>query len=295
VLGNIDIAAEQVTTGSKQVADSTQALSQGATEQASSIEELTASIAQMAVQTKHNALNASQANELAIKAKDEAVQGNERMKNMLTAMSEINAASSSISKVVKVIDEIAFQTNMLALNAAVEAARAGQHGRGFAVVAEEVRHLAARSANAVKETTALIEGSIQKSQAGTKIADQTAEALGKIVAEVEQAANLVSEIATASNDQATAIAQIDQGLVQVSGVVQTNSATAEEIAASSEELSSQAEMLKEMVDKFAIKRAESPSILDATVLEQGSLGNKQSAETPNIRKIALSDSEFGKY
>lgn len=252
-MSEINLAAGQVEVGAQQISDGGQALAQGTTEQASSIQELTASIEEVAAETKKNALRANEANELALVVRQSAETGNEQMKSMLTAMVEINESSSDISKIIKVIDDIAFQTNILALNAAVEAARAGQHGKGFAVVAEEVRTLAARSAEAAKETTGLIEGSIEKVKAGSKIADDTAESLKDIENRIEKVTNLVANIARASNEQASEIAQITQGIEQVSVVVQTNSATAEESAAASEELSGQAELLKKMVDAFQLK------------------------------------------
>lgn len=310
VLTNINSSSEQVASGSKQVSDSSMALSQGATEQASSIEELTASLEEISSQTRLNAQNANQANELADVAKNNAEHGNLQMTEMLKAMEEINDSSSNISKIIKVIDEIAFQTNILALNAAVEAARAGQHGKGFAVVAEEVRNLAARSANAAKETTDMIEGSIKKVESGTKIANETAIALSKIVTDVTKAASLVGEIAVASNEQALGIEQINQGIMQISEVIQTNSATSEESASASEELSSQALILKEMVGNFKLKQTVSnygkldnisPEIL--TMLEnmaekkrspqkRGGDNEDTAAQKPVIN---LNDSEFGKY
>jgi methyl-accepting chemotaxis protein len=314
VLGEMNNASGQVASGARQVSDSAQALSQGSTEQASSIEQLTSSMQEISAQTQLNAANALKANELALAAKEGAIKGNEQMQGMLKAMDDINEASGNISKIIKVIDEIAFQTNILALNAAVEAARAGQHGKGFAVVAEEVRNLAARSANAAKETTALIEGSIKQVEGGTKIASNTAAALIQIVEGVTKTTKLVGEIATASNEQASGINQVNQGILQVSDVVQTNSATSEESAAASEELSSQAELLKEQVNRFKLKNSLGSShkgfdslnpevvrmlenMAQKNKLSYGSLnqGHAEAAVTSSKPKISLSDREFGKY
>jgi len=298
IMTNIDSAAEQVAAGSKQIADSSMGLSQGATEQASSIEQLTASIEEISAQTRLNADNASEANELAELTRANAVQGNNEMKRMLESMEEINESSANISKIIKVIDEIAFQTNILALNAAVEAARARQHGKGFAVVAEEVRNLAARSADAAKETTRMIEGSIKKVDDGTKIATTTAAALNKIVDDVAKVSGIVGNIASASNEQAIGISQINQGIMQVSEVVQMNSATSEESASASEELSSQAELLREQAARFILKkssrfayRSTEESVSDNRGVRREPINNPVSKPT----RIALTDNEFGKY
>ncbi|KDR94556.1 methyl-accepting chemotaxis protein [Peptoclostridium litorale DSM 5388] len=312
VMTNISITSEQVAAGSGQVSDSSISLSQGATEQASSIEELTASIEEISGQINQNAQNADKANEIAETAKANAMEGNEQMNEMLKSMDEINMASNNISKIIKVIDEIAFQTNILALNAAVEAARAGQHGKGFAVVAEEVRNLAARSANAAKETTTMIEGSIKKVEGGTRIANETAQKLDKIVQDVAKVANLVGDIAVASNEQASGVEQINQAVMEVSEVVQTTAATSEETAAASEELSGQAVMLREQTSKFKLKSSGGSfqsnddnvnpgvfKLLDKMNKKKTAYGQKdeyyKEVASTNSNKISLSENEFGKY
>ncbi|MDF2567303.1 MAG: methyl-accepting chemotaxis protein [Oscillospiraceae bacterium] len=308
---NINTASEQVASGSKQVSYSSMALSQGTTEQASSVEELTSSVEEISAQTEQNAEKAKTADSLAEIAKMEAENGNSQMDQMLKAMEEINVSSDNIFKIIKVIDDIAFQTNILALNAAVEAARAGQHGRGFAVVAEEVRNLAVRSANAAQETTAMIEGSIKKVEGGTKTANKTAAALGNIIDGINKVSGLVKEIAAASNQQAIGISQINQGIIQISEVVQTNSATAEESAAASEELSGQAEELKRQASKFKLKNKYAPTItyterpfaegsetggrMDSAGEPHFAQGSEFSKSQPAPKSILLNAKEFGKY
>ncbi len=285
-LSNISDAGSQVTVSSSQVASASQALAQGSTEQASAIEEITASIDEIAEKTKQNAEQANEASGLVGVAIGDVKEGNEQMKSMMAAMQDINKSSESISKIIKTIDDIAFQTNILALNAAVEAARAGEAGKGFAVVAEEVRSLAAKSAAAAAETAELIEASIGKVNAGSKIADDTAKAMDAIAKVVQQSEVIINGIAESSNYQATAVAQIEQAISQVSQVVQTNSATSEECAAASEELSNQASRMREMLSIYNLGSGSSSSYKGSSY--------QSSASNANEQVISLGDG-FDKY
>lgn len=284
VLTGIKESSFQLSAGAEQVAGASQALAQGSTQQASAIEQITASMNDIAKETNENATQATTGNKLIHEVGEEAKNGNEQMHNMIEAMNDINTSSHNISKVIKVIDDIAFQTNILALNAAVEAARAGEAGKGFAVVAEEVRNLAAKSATAASETAELIEDSIHKVNAGSKIASETANALAEITSAVEESEGIILGISEASNYQATAIAQINQAIDQVSQVVQNNSATSEECAAASIELSNQANRMQELLSTYHL------GDISHHELPEGSF-NEDAAETPYIHL----DDGFGKY
>lgn len=249
---DINSASMQIKNGSLHVSNSSQFLSQGATEQASAVEELSASIFEINGQVKANAEKAENASSLSTESAAEVKRGNAHMKEMLEAMNLINNSSGEIRKIIKVIEDIAFQTNILALNAAVEAARAGEAGKGFAVVADEVRNLASKSADAAKQTTDLIAGSIRSVENGMTIADETATSLVKIAETSTRVSSLIQGIAKASGEQSLGISQINQGVEQISGVVQTNSATAEENAAAAEEMSSQANILSDLVSRYKI-------------------------------------------
>ncbi len=252
-MSQINMASDEVGAASNQVSSGAQMLAQGATEQASAIEELSATIIEISDKIKGTANNAKEANVLTLSAGREVEDGNEQMKEMVKAMDEISFTSNEIGRIIKTIDDIAFQTNILALNAAVEAARAGSAGKGFAVVADEVRNLAAKSAEAAKNTAVLIENSIKAVDNGTKIVDNTAQSLKKIIDTTNQTIALVDEIAKASEEESSAIAQVTLGVEQIADVVQTNSATSEESAAASEELSGQAQMLRSLIEKFKLK------------------------------------------
>jgi len=319
-LYQVKMASNEVDAGAGQISDASQSLSQGATESAASLEEISSSVTEIGSQTKANAENASQANILATQTRKSAEVGNEKMVEMMSAMTGIQESSKQIARIIKVIDDIAFQTNLLALNAAVEAARAGRHGKGFAVVAEEVRNLASRSAKAAKETSDMIESSIGKVDNGTEIARATEKAFQEILGSSVKVADLVGEIATASSEQAQSIHEIGQGLDQIDQVTQQNTANAEETAAAAEELSSQARELASLLEKFRLRdshhvirheRTDAPGLKKVVnkADQSGKIKKPATEENKNSGKgkgnlkagpkpaevIALDESEFGKY
>ncbi|MCF6266769.1 MAG: methyl-accepting chemotaxis protein [Desulfuromusa sp.] len=301
-------SSQKIASDTLQVSATSTSLADGATKQAAALEEISASMQEMNEQTANNTRNAEQVNQLSSAAKVAAEKGDQHMQAMVKAMAEINEAGQNISKIIKVIDEIAFQTNLLALNAAVEAARAGQHGKGFAVVAEEVRNLAARSAKAASETTDLIQGSVEKTENGAQIADQTAKALKEIYQGVVQVSDLVDEIAAASSEQSLGVAQANEGLAQLSAVNQSSTASAEETAAVAEELSAQTSFLQQMLERFKIigapysaspmqpqqpAPAVSPQL--AMTSQPQPKANTSWGDMKPAKAIQLDDDDFGKY
>ena len=251
-LSEISTASDQVLIGSRQISESSANLASGAQQQSGSVQQLNATIDAISQQTHKNAANATEANELSAKSTANAKAGNESMKEMLMAMSQIKDSSNDISKIIKVIEGIAFQTNLLALNAAVEAARAGDHGKGFSVVAEEVRNLAGRSQDSANETTGLIATSIERVDSGETIAESTSQSLDTIVQNAAEVSELINSIYISSKEQTESIEQISNGVVEISSVTQSNSAVSEETAAAAEELNAQAEVLQQLVSYFKL-------------------------------------------
>lgn len=251
----INQSSAQVSVGAGQVSDGAQSLSQGATEQASTIQELSASLTEVSRQIGQSADNASVARTEVDKVGSEIAESNAQMQHMISAMNDISGKSNEISKIIKTIDDIAFQTNILALNAAVEAARAGSAGKGFAVVADEVRNLAGKSAESAKNTEGLIEETVSAVERGAQMANTTAQSMLGVVDGASAITDLIDRIAVAANEQADSVKQVTAAVSQISSVVQNNAATAEQSAAASEELNAQAQILKEAVGKFKLKNS----------------------------------------
>ena len=289
------LSSEQVSTGANEISNASQGLAAGTTEQAASLEETNSSMLEVGSRAKGNNENAGQAAQLTSQAMEIVSRGNEQMANMLASMDKINNSSAAISKIIKVIDEIAFQTNLLALNAAVEAARAGKYGKGFAVVAEEVRSLASRSAEAAKNTTELIENSVKEVEQGVSNAGMTAGVLNEVNQSIVKVNDLVAEIATSSKEQSSSTDEVNEALTQINNVVQQNSSISEETASSSEELNSQAIELQGLMSRFKLKQT--GSTRKQTPVQPAVVQPKLPEEKVAVsqKMITLDDDNFGKY
>ena len=290
MISNIKRSVEQVSAGAEQVANGSQALAQGATEQASAVEELSSTINEISEGARQNAETAKIVREKADQAGEQNKATQNKMVEMISAMDDITEKSKEISKIIKTIEDIAFQTNILALNAAVEAARAGTAGKGFAVVADEVRNLATKSSEAAKNTTTLIEDSIHAVENGSNIANQAAKFIATSTELTNEVVEKIAGIASAAERESESIDQVTQGIDQIATVVQTNSATSEESAAASEELSSQANIMRQILFSFDVKEDSSQQF------EQHQINRKTSNIDTSNHKLHLDiHDDVGKY